>query len=146
MKHISRSDIMVMLIAFVLGAICSGIISITILSKKMPEIVRIEVRKDSIPDNDKRIIRNTKAELEARESYSDTLYEDHHGNYLWGYGHMLITNQELSFAFNHNNRITWHQADSVLNADIYSRYWLIMANNRKLLHDKIYKRFIFGHE
>ena len=146
MKKISRGDLQVLLISFVLGAICSGIISITILSKKMPEIVRIEVRKDSIPKSDSIIMARLKCQLKKRESFSDVVYSDEHGHRYCAYGHLIPPNELMNSSkwIKIDSPITEHQGDSILQSDIEQRYWIIRSMERKHLHDKLFQLFTTG--
>lgn len=139
MKKISRGDLQVLLISFVLGAICSGIISITILSKKMPEIVRIEVRKDSIPDNDKRIIRNILPILKEREDFSPVKYKGRGGTFD-GFGHLCLNNEHIP------DTITIDYADSLLRSDVMKSYYENERIKRITLKKDIYNIFISGHK
>ena len=139
MKHISRSDIMVMLIAFVIGGACSSLICSIILHYKVQQKPPIEVRivKDTLCYNDSLILAHLKNEFKKREGFSPEIYPDDHGNWYIGYGHKTIPGIFIK-------SITEEQASDLLWKDEIDRYWIIRSSERKQLHRKLYNLFTSG--
>jgi hypothetical protein len=137
---LSNGDRQVIAIILFIGVVIGYSLSFIPLNKKMqPEVLKVVIY-DSIPKSDSIIIARLKPELKARESYSDTVYPDHHGYHYIGYGHMIT--KECSYL----KKITEHKADSILMQDELQRYWKILAENRQSLYRRMYNLFISNHE
>lgn len=136
MQKPTKHDILLIIALFALALIITQ--GLPMLKSHHPKSVTPAdtvyiVKYDSIPKNDRIYMKRLKPYLKKQECFSDTIYVSRKVQYI-GYGHAVLHGE-------HFTKITEAQGDSILDVDMWKKYWVLKDIQRRTLFRDVKRLF-----